>query len=126
ATRGETTQALEFYRRAVALDPVNALARQFLASGLSVIGKQEEARAEYARVIELNPSAPNSHAGAGLTYLLDGKFEEAAESAQRDAAEWARLAIVSCARWSQKRVPEADAALGELIAKTAETAAYQV
>jgi Flp pilus assembly protein TadD len=54
--RGEMTQALEFFRRAVALDPVNALAREFLASGLSVTGKQEEARAEYARVIELNPS----------------------------------------------------------------------
>jgi hypothetical protein len=33
---------------------------------------------------------------------------------------------VSCARWGQKRVPESDAALAELIAKTAETAAYQI
>src|SRR5438477_3753008 len=94
AARGEKTQSLEFDRRAVALDPVNAQARAFLASGLSVTGKQEEARAEYARVIELNPSAPNSHAGAGLTYLLEGKFEEAAMAAQKDAADWARLLIV--------------------------------
>ena len=48
--RGETTQALEFFRRAVALDPVNAQARAFLAGSLSVLGHQEEARAEYARV----------------------------------------------------------------------------
>src|SRR6184192_611996 len=101
AARGEKTQSLEFDRRAVALDPVNALAREYLASGLSVAGKQEEARAEYARVIELNPSAPNSHAGAGLTYLLEGKFGEAAMAAQKDAADWARLLIVSCARWAQ-------------------------
>src|SRR5437764_4434135 len=67
AARGEKTQSLEFDRRAVALDPVNAQARAFLASALSVTGKQEEARAEYARVVELNPSAPNSHAGVGLT-----------------------------------------------------------
>src|SRR5437763_4793064 len=126
AARGEKTQSLEFDRRAVALDPVNAQARAFLASGLSVTGKQEEARAEYARVIELNPSAPNSHAGAGLTYLLEGKFEEAAMAAQKDAADWARLLIVSCARWSQKRVPEYDAALAELIANTSETGAYQI
>src|SRR5438876_5887557 len=126
AARGEKTESLEFNRRAVALDPVNAQAREFLASALSVTGKQEEARAEYARAIELNPSAPNSYAGVGLTYLLEGKFEEAAVAAQKDAADWARLLIVSCARWSQKRVPESDAALAELIANTSETGAYQI
>ena len=124
--RGENTQALDLFRRAVALDPVNAQARAFLAGNLSVSGKQEEARAEYAREIELNPSAPNSHAGVGLTYLLEGKFEEAAVAAQKDAADWARLLIVSCARWGQKRVPESDAALAELIAKVSETGAYQI
>jgi TolB-like protein/Tfp pilus assembly protein PilF len=124
--RGETTQALEFFRRAVASDPVNAQALAFLATGLSVLGHQEEARAKYARVIELNPSAPNSQAGIGLTYLLEGKFEEAAVAAQKDAADWARLLIVSCARWGQRRVPESDAALSELIAKVSETGAYQI
>ena len=126
AARGEKTQSLEFDRRAVALDPVNAQARAFLASALSATGKQEEARAEYARVVELNPSAPNSHAGVGLTYLLESKFEEAAVAAQKDAADWARLLIVSCVRWAQKRVPESDAALAELIANTSETGAYQI
>jgi adenylate cyclase len=124
--RGEETQALEFDRRAVALDPVNAQARAFLAGNLSVSGKQEEARTEYERVIELNPSAPNSHAGVGLTHLLEGKFEDAAVAAQKDAADWARLLIVSCARWAQKRVPESDAALEELIATASETGAYQI
>ena len=61
-----------------------------------------------------------------MTYLLEGKFEEAANAAQKDAADWARLLIVSCARWGQKRVPESDAALAELIAKLGETAAYQI
>ena len=87
---------------------------------------RREARAEYAREIELNPSAPNSYAGVGLAYLLEGKFEEAAMAAQKDAADWARLLIVSCARWGQKRVPESDAALSELIAKVSETGAYQI
>jgi len=124
--RGEITEALDLFRRAVALDPVNAQARAFLASSLSGSGRQEEARAEYAREIELNPSAPNSYAGVGLTYLLEGKFEEAAAAAQKDTADWARFLIVSCARWGQKRVPESDAALAELIAKVAETGAYQI
>ena len=124
--RGETTQCLDLLRRAVALDPVNAQARAFLGGSLSNFGNQEEARTEYAREIELNPLAPNSYAATGLTYLLQGKFEEAAVAAQRDAAGWARLLTVSCARWGQKRVAESDAALAELIAKYGETAAYQV
>jgi serine/threonine-protein kinase len=124
--RGEKTQALEFDRRAVALDPVNAQARAFLAGNLSVSGKQSEARTEYSRVIELNPSAPFGPAGVGQSYLLEGKFEEAAVAAQQDAADWARLLIVSCARWAQKRIPESDAALAELIANTSETGAYQI
>ncbi len=124
--RGEVTQGLDLFRRAVALDPVNAQARAFLAGSLLSLGHHEEARAEYARVIELNPSAPNSHAGVGLAYLLEGKFEEASTASQQDAADWARLFILSCVRWAQKRVPESDTALTELIAKTGETAAYQV
>jgi len=124
--RGETKQGLDLFRRAVALDPVNAQARGFLASSLSVLGHQEEERAEYTRVIELNPSAPNCQAGIGLTYLLEGKFEEAALAAQKDAADWARLLIVSCARWGQKRVAESDAALAELIATASETGADQI
>jgi TolB-like protein/tetratricopeptide (TPR) repeat protein len=124
--RGESREALGFMRRSVALDPVNAQARAFLGGNLLYLGYREEARAEYKRVIELNPSAPFAHAGVGQSYLLEGKFEEAAAAAQQDAAEWARLLIVSCARWGQKRVPESDTALAELIAKTSETAAYQV
>jgi adenylate cyclase len=104
--RAETTQALDLFRRAVALDPVNAQARAYLGGTLSVLGQQQEARAEYARVIELNPSAPFGHAGVGQSYLLQGKFEEAATAAQQDAADWARLLIV--------------------IAKNGETAAYQI
>ena len=123
---GELAQGLDFFRRAVALDPVNAQARAFLANGLSNSRKQEEARAEYARVIELNPSAPNSHAAIGLTYISEGKFEEAAAAAHKDAAEWARLLTESCARWGQKRIPEADASLADLTAKFGDTAAYQI
>jgi adenylate cyclase len=125
-TRGEGAQAVDLLRRAVALDPVNAPARGFLAGALLATGNKEEARMEYSRGSELNALAPYSQAGVGHTYLLEGKFEEAATAAQKDAADWARLLIVSCARWGQKRFPESEAALAELIEKDGETAAYQV
>jgi len=74
----------------------------------------------------LNPAAPWAHAGLGLSYLLENKFEEAATAAQADAGDWARLLIVACARWGQKKIPEADAALAQLTKDFAETAAYQI
>ncbi len=58
--------------------------------------------------------------------LREGNFEQAAIAAQDDAAEWARLLIVAMARWSQKRIPEADAALTRLSEGFADTAAYQI
>ncbi len=125
-TRNEAQEGLDLLRRGVALDPVNAQARAILANNLSNAGNQEESRAEYQRVIELNPSAPNSYAAIGMTYLLQDKFEEAATAAEKDTADWARLLTLSCARWGQKRVPESDAALAELIAKNGEVAAYQI
>src|ERR1700736_2883600 len=124
--RGNIDRALELFRRAVDLDPVNPTARSFLAFNLAVTKHFAEARAEFPRVVELNPAAPWAHAGLGLAFLLEGKFEEAATEAQQDAADWTRLVVVSCARWGQKRVPESDAALAELIAHDAGTAAYQI
>jgi len=44
------------------------------------------------------------HAGLGLSFPLQGKFEEAAAEAEKDAAEWARLYVAAMARWSQKRI----------------------
>ena len=124
--KGDTARGIALNRDAVALDPVNPLARAFLAFNLAITGQFAEARSEYSRVVELNPSAPWAHAGLGLAYLLQGKFEEAAVTAQEDAAEWARLLVVAMARWSQKRVPEADAALARLIESSADTAAFQI
>jgi TolB-like protein/tetratricopeptide (TPR) repeat protein len=124
--RGNTTRAIELYRQAVALDPVNPFARSWLAFILGVTGRLAEASAEYPRVVELIPAAPWSHAGLGLAFIVKGKFEEAAVAAQDDAAEWTRLYVVAMARWSQKRIPEADAALARLIKSSADTAAYQI
>jgi adenylate cyclase len=124
--RGNTDRAIELYRKAVDLDPVNGQARSFLAFNLAATKRFAEAKAEFPRVVELNSAAPWAHAGLGLSYLLQNKFEDAATEAQADAGDWCRLLIVSCARWGQKRVKESDAALAELIKNDAETAAYQI
>src|SRR5262249_27058797 len=124
--KGDAAHAIELYRNAVALDPVNASARAFLGYQLAITRQFAEAQAESARVIELSPAAPWAHATVGLSFLLQGKFEEAAVAAHEDAAEWARLYVTAMARWSQKRIPEADAALAALIKDYDDTAACQI
>jgi len=124
--KGDVTQGIALFRRAVALDPINPRARSFLAFNLALTGQFAEAQAEYPRLIELIPTAPWSHAGLGISFLLQGKFEEAAAEGQKDAADWGRLLVVAMARWSQKRMPEADAALADLINNNADGAAYQI
>ncbi len=124
-TRGDLNRSIEFYKQAVSLDPVNGLARSFLAFNLVMAKRFNEARAEYSRVVELSPEAPWAHAGLGLSYLLEGDFEEAVAASQGDSGEWARLLVIACARWSQKKVAESDAALAQL-KNLGDTAAYQV
>ena len=124
--KGDAAGGIALYREAVALDPVNPLARSFLAFNLGLTRQFAEAQTEYSRLVELNPAMPWAHAGLGVSFLLQGKFEEAAVAAQDDAAEWARLLVVAMARWSQKRIPEADAALARLTESSADTAAYQI
>jgi len=125
-TQGNVERGIALYREVVALDPVNPQARSYLAFNLAATGQFADAQAEYPRVVELNPAAPYAHAGLGLAFLVKGKFEEAVTAAQDEAAEWAKLVIVAIARWSQKRIPESDAALARLTEAFAETAAYQV
>jgi TolB-like protein/Flp pilus assembly protein TadD len=124
--KGDAARGIALYREAVVLDPVNPLPRSFLAFQLALTRQFAEAQAEYPTLVELSPAAPWSHAGLGISFLLQGKFEEAAVAAQDEAAEWARLLVVAMARWSQKRMPEADAALARLIETSADTAAYQI
>jgi len=126
AAKGDITRGIALYRQAVAVDPVNPRALAFLAGTLAAAGLFAEAQTEYTRLVELNPASPNSHAGVGGALLLQGKFEEAVTAAKDDAAEWARLLVVAMARWSQKRIPESDAALTRLIESSADTAAYQI
>jgi adenylate cyclase len=124
--RGNMDRGIELYRKAVDLDPVNPQARGFLAFNLAATKRFAEARAEYPRVVESNPAAPWAHAGLGLAYLLEGKFEEAVAATDGEAGEWARLLIVACARWGQKKISEADTALAKLTKDFPETAAYQI
>jgi hypothetical protein len=74
----------------------------------------------------VNSNGPWVHAGKAFSLLLEGKFEEAATTAEPEKAAYGRLLLISMARWGQGRKQESDAALNELIATEADGAAYQI
>ena len=126
AAIGDNDETLACFRQAVAVDPVNPTARSYLALQLVTSGHYAEAEAEFPRVVALNSAVPWAHAGLALGYLLQHRYDDALAAVRDESAEYAQLLIIACARWSQQRRPESDAALDRLVAIGAGTAAYQI
>jgi adenylate cyclase len=64
-------------RRALALDPQDAMAHMSLAVALQRQGKHREAVRESRRAIELDPSEDYPHTVLGISHMALGEFEEA-------------------------------------------------
>ncbi len=118
--------AVDLARQAVALDPVNAQVRVYLANALLQARRPADSRAEYERVAELNPSTPWAFAGQGVTYLFEGKNAEALAAAERETTEFARLVVSAVALWNLDRKEESDATLATLIKDDADIGAFQI
>lgn len=119
-------RAVDLARQAVALDPVNAQVRVYLANALLQARRPADSRAEYERVAELNPSTPWAFGGQGLAYLFEGKNAEALAAAERETTEFARLVVSAVALWNLHRKEESDAALAILIKDDGDVGAFQI
>jgi tetratricopeptide (TPR) repeat protein len=114
---GRFGEALEFNRRAIALDPLNAAIRGSLAETCSVMGRQEEAEAHFKKALELNPDLPPNHEGLGLVYLAQGRAQDALAEIEREQMGSWHLQGQAVAYYALGRKKESDTALSELIAK---------
>jgi predicted Zn-dependent protease len=123
---GDHARAVDLARQAVALDPVNAQVRVYLANALLQARRPAESRAAYERVTELNPSAPWAFAGSGMAYLVEGKNAEALAAAGHETSEFARLVVSAVALWNLHRKAESDVLLASLISDYSDGGAYQI
>jgi TolB-like protein/tetratricopeptide (TPR) repeat protein len=123
---GDHARAVDLARQAVALDPVNAQVRVYLANALLQARRPAESRAAYERVTELNPSAPWAFAGSGMAYLVEGKNAEALAAAEHETSEFARLVVSAVALWNLHRKAESDVLLASLIRDNSDGGAYQI
>lgn len=123
---GDYGHAVNLARQAVALDPVNAQVRSYLANALLQARQPAEARREFERVTELNPAAAGAFAGGGMADIIEGKNAEALVAAERETSEFSRLVVSAVALWNLNRKEESDAALATLIKDDGDVGAFQI
>jgi tetratricopeptide (TPR) repeat protein len=85
-------EVLGHYRRAVELLPDSAEARAALAAALARTGRLDDAAAEYAAAVALDPAAPSLRFGQAMALILGGRHGDARsalESALADGSDGA-------------------------------------
>lgn len=114
AHHGRWDEAIELQERTVAADPLSSAKRQNLAYFLFLAGRFDEAKAESARVAELDPSRPAE--SAALVLISNQRFDEALHLARSWPESAERMQCLAFAYHGLGRNAEADAQLEELIA----------
>jgi eukaryotic-like serine/threonine-protein kinase len=67
--------AMRSFRRAIDIDPTQALARIYLSWILVLIGQSGEAHEEAGRAQDIDPVSPTLNAGAGYTFYMSRDYE---------------------------------------------------
>ena len=109
-----------FFKRAIELSPRWSLARAFHGVALAGMYRAEEAQAEAAAAIELDPLSPFIHGAAGMTAFAVGDVD-GAEKAARRALELQPdflmgIWLAAIALDDQERLEEAEAMISRTLA----------
>ena len=74
---GRLDEAVQSYRKAIALDPEQYLYHRALGVALGLQGKLDEALVCFKRAVELNPNDPGAHFNQGLVLVQQRRLDEA-------------------------------------------------
>ena len=83
AVQGRTAEAIEQYRKALAIHPAFADAHNDLAEALFKEGRLDEAAEHFRRALDLNPRLVAAHDNLGLLLAQRGQTSEATEHFQK-------------------------------------------
>ena len=123
---GDLDQAIKLREQLVTLDPLRAdsfLDRAFL---LYLAGRYKEAHADLQKALDLNPQAAFGNFTLGLTFIAEGMPQPALAASEKEQSDWAKLTVEALADHALGREQDSNAALGDLIAKHATGAAFQI
>jgi TolB-like protein/DNA-binding winged helix-turn-helix (wHTH) protein/Flp pilus assembly protein TadD len=123
---GRFDEALQFARRAIDLDPLNANSWQSLGDTEYYAGQPDAAAADFQKALELNPDVFPGNISLSRTYIVQGRAQEALSEIELVRYAPERAFLYAIAYYALGRKKEADAALSELIAKYHASAACQI
>jgi TolB-like protein/tetratricopeptide (TPR) repeat protein len=123
---GEPAEAVAHGRRAIALDPLNAVSHLYLSFSLLARGQPSEAESACRKALELSPEGLSFRYWLAMVLEVQGKREEALAVALSDKDDWSRLAATACLHHLMGRSEESAAELAQLKATGAISAAFQV
>lgn len=83
-TKEGVEKAVDAYRRALALDPLNLAAYSNLGLNLTAAGRLEEAAAAFRHALELDPQSPYAHFHLGRIFLLQNQPQLALAEMERE------------------------------------------
>jgi TolB-like protein/Tfp pilus assembly protein PilF len=112
-------------RRAVTLDPLNALTHHLLGFGLYLAHRYEEARAANAEAISLDPELLRAYAFNGLTDYQLGNLARARATCEARPDYWGTQWCLALTYEKLGRHADAQAAVAKIQAMQGDTSAYQ-
>jgi TolB-like protein len=122
---GRTEAGLDDLRRAVTLDPLNALTHHLLGFGLYLAHRYEEARAANAEAISLDPDLLRAYEYSGLADYQLGNLAGARATCEARPNYWGTQWCLALAYQKLGRQADARAAVAKIQAMQGDTTAYQ-
>jgi len=123
---GRFDEALQFNRRAVDLDPLNAESWESLGEKEFFVGQLDEAAADSKKALELSPDVGFSHFFLSQIYIIQGRPHDALPEIELVRDDSYRGSLYAIAYHALGRKKESDAALSKLITKYHARMAYQI
>ena len=126
ATLGRFDVAVQLDRQAIDLDPLNADGWAHLSVTEFMMGRLDQSAADSKKALELNPDAGRATEMLILSYLLQGRPQDALREIERGPDTSNRAELYALTYYALGRKKESDAALSEFIDKYHASSAYQV
>ncbi len=126
ANLGRLETSIELNEYVTAHDPVNATGHHNLGIDYRNAGRLDEAIASFRTALSLSPDYAGAQYGIGVALLLEGDPAGALAAMQEEASEVWRLLGLPMAWHALGKKSESDAALAELIRRTAKDGPYNI
>jgi TolB-like protein/Flp pilus assembly protein TadD len=123
---GHFDEAIDLYRQDLERDPLSTVTMMWLSATLYMAGRLDESAATSRQLLQLNPGHAGAHAALGLTYLGQGRKEDALAEIEKESDVASKLFGEARVFHALGRQTESNAALKELEDKFADGSSYEI